>query len=806
MSRRVLALLWAVTGGGCCSDVAPTWQPLDPLVVAPDERVEVDLGAWVTDDGPLEFAVSASPGVLATVEDGSLVLVAEQGFLGATEVALTATDGCDHARTATLPVEVSADGGTVTADCLTHLRYADRTGADAVYVAGSFNGWDPRATPMVEADGVWTADLALSPGNHTYKYVEVSLTDGTEGWSCDPDADYTQCDEGYSWDPTCPVGGPSCNSLIVVPACGPPVLTVTRLDVDRDANTVAIEVAVEGELSAPVVIVDGELAAGWTGTGFSLSLSGLSEGRHTFRFAGSGPGGVAEPVYVPVWLDDTEWRRGVMYYVFVDRFADGDASLDASEGTSAESTDYLGGDWQGVIDHLDDLADLGVTVLWLTSPQDNAAGAWDGSCGATYSGYHGYWPSDAFATEGHFGDAATLHTLVDEAHARGMRVLTDWVANHVHVDHPYYSQHPEWFNPLAVCGDADNWNDIPETCWFDDYLPDIRYYDADPLVQMVDDAMAWVEEYELDGFRVDAVKHMPHSVYFNLASRVRNEVEYRAVGDGEDFYTVGETYSGDRDLIGSYVNAQELDGQFDFPVYWAIVAAFARNEIGLSNGDGSLEDTFADSEAAFAGHLMSTFLGNHDVARFLAQASGEIGSLYGDSACGDDGQLRTPDVGTDDPTPYARLRLAWTFLLTSEGLPLIYYGDEIGLPGYNDPDNRQRMKWGDALSPNEAATLAHVQALGRARRDHPAFSTGVRTGWWEGEADVYAYARVADGDQVLVLLNRGGSERTLENGLAFAGLTATSWEDVLTGDAYTAAGDRLSVTIPARASRVLVPR
>lgn len=806
--RRLRAAPLLLFGlGGCCSEVAPTWEVLDPLVIAPEERVELDLSSRVSDDGGVRFSVEAAPGVLATVEDDhTLVLVAEQGFEGETELTLTATDDCDHVVSTVWAVTVGDDPGTVPADCLTHLSYTARGDADAVYVAGSFNNWDPRATPLTRVDGVWTADLALDPGNYPYKLVEVDLTDGTEAWACDPAGDFVQCDEGYTWDPSCPLGGASCNSLLVVPACGPPTLRVTHLAIDRAAHTVEVEVAAEGEVTEPVAVVDGELAAGWTGSGFSLSLAGLSEGRHTLRFAASGPGGTAAPVYLPIWLDDTRWEQGLLYYVFVDRFANGDPSLDQSEGTSAASTDYVGGDWQGVIDHLDDLAALGVTVLWLTAPQDNAAGAWDGSCGATYSGYHGYWPSDPTEPEGHFGDAATLHTLVDEAHARGMRVLTDWVANHVHVDHPYYAQHPTWFNPPAVCGDADNWNTIPETCWFDDYLPDIRYYEADPLVQMVDDAMGWVRDYELDGFRVDAVKHMPHSVYYNFASRVRDEVEYREVGGDEDFYTVGETYSGDRALIGAYVNDRELDGQFDFPLYWAVVAAFARDEIGLSDGEGSLQDTFGDSEAAFAGHLMSTFLGNHDVARFLAQASGEIGSLYGDSACGPDGALRTPDQGTDDPTPYARLRLAWTFLLTSEGLPLVYYGDEIGLPGYNDPDNRQPMKWGAELSPNEAATLTHVQALGQARRAHPALSTGTRVAWWEGEADVYAYARVAEDDQALVILNRGEGSRTLENGLAWAGLDATAWEDVLTGEVFTADGDRLSVTVPGRGSRVLVPR
>jgi glycosidase len=538
----------------------------------------------------------------------------------------------------------------------------------------------------------------------------------------------------------------------------------------------------------------------------------------------------AERPKVPEWAESAVW-----YQIFPERFRNGDPSNDPTRDTlefqfpnvdgwrvTPWTSDYYvreewekaigedfyengifhrryGGDLQGVIDKLDYLDALGVTVIWLTAPQDNADGAFQGSCGASYSGYHGYWPISATEPEEHFGVAATLRRLVDEAHARGMRVLTDWVGNHVHVDHPYYAEHPDWFNEERLCGDADNWNDIPETCWFDSFLPDVRYYDPDPLVRMVDDAVAFAKTYDIDGYRVDAVKHMPHSVFHNFATRAA--AEFEAV---EDFYTVGETFSGDRGLIASYVGPDELDGQFDFPVYWAIVAAFARDEVGLSNGDGSLEATFADSEAAFGGNLMSTFLGNHDVARFIPQATGEIGSLYGDSACGSDGALRTPGTAPEWAEPYERLMLAWSFLLTSEGLPLVYYGDEIGLPGFNDPDNRQKMRFDGELSLNEERVLAHVQALGQARRAHPAFSRGTRVEWWGGEAGFYAYARTYEEDAVLVLLNRDGADRTVSNGLAFANLPGGTWRDVLTGDVFTSAGDALTVHVPALGSRVLV--
>lgn len=791
---------------GCCGRDAPVWLPLDPVTLEPDVRLTLELADQVTDDrDDLTFAAEGDEGVLASIDaSGTLTLLSESGFEGDTSVHLTATDACGNLAETDLDVTVGMSVGA----CVQHVTYVARgAGTQAVTIAGTFNDWDATATPMVaEGNGTWGVDLTLAPGDYPYKVVESDYGAGTANWACDPDADFVQCDEGYTWDPSCPLGGASCNSMLVVEDCTLPTLSATTVSIDRVANSATVTLAATGEIASATATLDGASIDAWTGSGFSYTASALSDGRHVFEFSVTGTDGrTPAPIHIPFWTDDNSWQNGLLYYVFVDRFSNGDTSLDVSEGTGVASTDYEGGDWQGVVNQLDYLQDLGVTVIWLTAPQDNASGAFGGSCNTSYSGYHGYWPSDPFATEGHFGDTDQLHELIDAAHARNMRVLTDWVGNHVYEGHPYYTQHPDWFNSQQLCGDADNWNTIPETCWFDTFLPDIRYYEAAPLAQMVDDAMVWAKEYDLDGYRVDAVKHMPHSVFHNFASRVRNELEFKDAGGDEDFYTVGETYSGDQGLISSYMSPDDLDAQFDFPLYWAIVSAFGRDEIGLSNGDGSLQSTRASSASAFAGFTMSTFLGNHDVARFTAMASGEISSLYGDSSCGDDGSLRTPDMPPGWSEPYDRLRLAWTFLLTNEGLPLVYYGDEIGLPGYNDPDNRQVMRFTD-LSGDESDVLTHVQVLGQARREHPAMSQGTRTDWWEGEADVWAYARVepTSGDEVIVLLNRGDSDRTLANGLSFAGLTSSTYTDVFTGEVFYAEGDSLSVWVPALGSRVLV--
>lgn len=790
---RALSLLVLA---GCCGQEPPDWLPLDPVAVSGATPLEVDLAAALVDDkGAPTIRARAEEGVSVVVQDGALFVTAEPGFEGWTRVALEAEDACGNTATTNLSVEV-VDNAPAGTECPTTLTWTGS--ASRVAVAGTFNDWSDDATPMEDVDGTWTVTLDLAPGAYPYKLV----VDGA--WQCDPAADFAHCDDGQAWDDmACAPGGNSCNSLLVVPGCDAPVLTVDTLAIDRDGNGVTVSGSASSTPSNPWATLDGEAIDAWDGATFSFAATGLSDGRHTLRFGADG----AETAYVPFWLDDGAWETGVLYFAFVDRFANGDTSNDTPEGADV---DYAGGDWQGVIDRLDYLDEMGVTALWLTAPWDNAEGPWGGSCGATYSAYHGYWP-DSAGLEEHFGDEAKLRELVDAAHARNMRVMVDWVANHVHDDHAWVTEHPEWFNPRYICeededGDGvSNWNQRTETCWFASYLPDLDYTEVDPLVTMVDDAVAFAKDYELDGYRVDAVKHMPHAVVYNLQSRILGEIEHRDAGGDEDFRTIGETFDG-ASTIAAYVGERELDSQFDFPLYWQVVAAFARDEAGLSNGDGSLKSTLDASRGSYGGALMSPFLGNHDVARFIAHASGEIASLYGDGACDSEGALRDPDVPPGWSEPYDRLMLAWTFLFATEGLPLVYYGDEIGLPGYADPDNRQPMRFGDDLSVDEARVLDHVRALGQARRAHPAMAVGTRTEWWENEADFWAWARVYEDDAVIVLLNRSDVSRTVGNGLAFAGLPQGTWEDLLTGDVFTSAGDSLTVDVPARGSRVLAPR
>ena len=150
-------------------------------------------------------------------------------------------------------------------------------------------------------------------------------------------------------------------------------------------------------------------------------------------------------------------------------------------------------------------------------------------------------------------------------------------------------------------------------------------------------------------------------------------------------------------------------------------------------------------------------------------------------------------------------------------MPLVYYGDEIGLPGYGDPDNRQPLWWHgaepnnhdaeslqDLLPSGPARVLETVRRLAKARAEHPALRGGTQTEWWDGGPGLYASAHMRDGDQAIVILNRTDTEQWLDNELSFAGLSGQTWTDVLTDEEFIANDQRLSVSVPAFSPRVLV--
>ena len=169
------------------------------------------------------------------------------------------------------------------------------------------------------------------------------------------------------------------------------------------------------------------------------------------------------------------------------------------------------------------------------------------------------------------GSEQAFKELIDIAHENGMNVLLDYVAHHVHQDHLLYKQHPEWTTPLYLPDgtmNTEKWDEHRLTTWFDTFLPTWDFSKPEVVEALTDTAMYWVNNYDLDGFRHDATKHIPEAFWQTLTRKMKSQSDKK-------LFQIGETY-GNPELISSYVNSGQMDAQFDFNLYDAMVDAFAK--------------------------------------------------------------------------------------------------------------------------------------------------------------------------------------------------------------------------------------
>jgi len=495
----------------------------------------------------------------------------------------------------------------------------------------------------------------------------------------------------------------------------------------------------------------------------------------------------------PPLLGDFDWRDAVLYFVFVDRFFDGDASNNATVPGVPGAANYQGGDWAGVLQKIEEgyFDELGVNALWLSVPMDNTDDSGLGTDGQNYSAYHGYWPSDLNAVESRFGTMADLTAVVDAAHARGIMVIVDYAMNHVHISSPVYADHPDWFWPVwdggnyCVCGDGCGWDGAAgRRCWFTDYLPDFNFTNSAARQFSVDNAIQWIQDTGIDGFRLDAVKHIEDAWITDLRARVKSDIE--PVTE-QHFYMVGETFTSDKNTIGYYVNPSTmLDGQFDFPLRAELISAV------LTRGSSMQDlDAFLGSNDGFYGAgIMSTFIGNHDVPRSIHFA--QDNPVWSNAWDGGKDKAWSGQPGLPGGTSaFERMANAFTVLYTLPGVPLIYYGDEIGLPGAGDPDNRRFMQW-SGYSSGQTLIRDHLKTLATVRAAHTALRRGTRTTVWVN-SDVLVYKMVDGGDEVFVAVNRGDGSATA------SGLPGGALTDELTGESLSGP----DVSMPPRSSRIL---
>lgn len=701
--------------------------------------------------------------------------------------------------------------------CRTTFRFTPAAGESPkqVFVAGEWNGWSTSAAPLPgpDAQGSFTARFEVPPGLHAYKLV----VDGQ--WRLDPAQPLRK------W-----VGGHE-NSAVRVLDCRTPSLRlvqkeVTRPDAGQGRFTAMIKLARgQGGFGLDAASVKATLRTSFAtqsvtpmvnGDDLALDVSSLSDGKHTLVVeARDLSGRAAPPLRLVFWVEARpfDWRDAVIYMVMTDRFRNGDPANDPAPTAGVDArADFRGGDLEGVRAAIADgtFDALGINALWLSPFHVNPQGAYPADDGVhKVTGYHGYWPIKAREVDARLGGAAALKALVAEAHAHGIRVLQDFVINHVHVEHEYVKAHPDWFRTGCVCGqNGCDWTRDRLSCQFASYLPDVDWTRPEVVEQFSDDAVWWLDTFDLDGFRVDAVKHVEDVAIFNLTARVREEFE----AAGTRVFLSGETAMGWRDCglacnadeygtINRYMGAFGLDGQADFVLYHAVpYRVFAYGDKGMIHVDyWTRQSTLSYTPGA----IMTPYLGSHDTARFVTLASyrGQDGS----HDRGVPNNKWTNIAGApSDGEPYARHRLALSWLLTAPGAPLVYYGDEYGDWGGGDPNNRTMWRQ-MGHSAEEVATLQHARALGTARRELSALRRGGYQTLLSTE-DVLVFARKADTEVAIVALSRSTKTENVQVELPSAlGLAdGTVLKDRL-GGADVTAGAQISITLPARGAAILAP-
>jgi neopullulanase len=456
----------------------------------------------------------------------------------------------------------------------------------------------------------------------------------------------------------------------------------------------------------------------------------------------------------------------VMYLIMTDRFSDGDPSndhLQSMPGTfdRTKPRAYHGGDLRGIDNHLDYIQQLGATTIWITPlyAQDPNSAA----------DYHGYGAVDMYAVNPHFGTLQDYADLALDLHHRGMKLVLDTVPNHVGPKNPWVLDPPapDWFHGTLAKHLEANGNFAPMTDphappaayrkavngWFANVLPDLNQ--SNPLVDqyLIQNAIWWIESGTLDGLRLDTFPYVDRAFWRDFHAELHTLYP--------NLTTVGEIFNPDPTIVSYFAGGATHEGidtglytPFDFPTYFALRETLTETPPASEQPITQLENVQRQDWLYPHPERLVTFLGNHDTTRFISEPG----------------------------ATEARMKLAFGLLATMRGMPQIYYGDEIGMPGGKDPDNRHDFPGGflgdakdgftaEGRTPAQESMHAWVQGLLQLRAHHPVLQTGAQqdllvddTGMVfarvEGPPPGKPLPAIAQGEIVLVLLNKATTART----------------------------------------------
>lgn len=481
--------------------------------------------------------------------------------------------------------------------------------------------------------------------------------------------------------------------------------------------------------------------------------------RSTLRIYGWGPQGASNDVLVPLeygvaiqntrLLDRNDYEAQIMYFPFIDRFNNGNTGNDAPvrDANIGVKQNFQGGDLAGITQKIRDgyFKKFNINCIWLSPITQNPEGAYQEFVAPQrwYTGYHGYWPITSSTVDHRFGTDDELHELVRVAHENGMNIILDFVAHHVHQEHPMAKKYA--CTPLDLPDGRKNirlWDgETRTTTWFDTFIPTLDLSKEDVIDAQSDSALFWVKKFGLDGYRHDAAKHIPNVFWRTMTQKLKTEV---MIPENRRLYQIGETYGSDS-LIASFMGNGLMECQFDFNLFFTARDAFA--DKGSANMR-SVADALRNSLHWYGHHsTMGYITGNHDQPRFMAYAGKGLGADENDREAG-----WNRDIAIIDPSGgFYKMQSHLAFIFTLPGVPVLYYGDEIGMVGANDPDNRRMMRF-DGLNNNELALRGLTERLTALRSGNMALIYGDTELLLSTDSQL-AYARTYLGQKVIVVFN-----------------------------------------------------
>jgi cyclomaltodextrinase len=660
--------------------------------------------------------------------------------------------------------------------------------ATSVHVAGTFNGWNKTANMLSKSsDGTWRTMVRMTPGKHLYKFV----IDNSE-WITDPRAKRNEDD-----------GGGNVNSVLMLlpkdygrPAkAGDGIIAksalrhsteVPDLNYDRGQLTLTFR-ARPGDLSHLEMFVPtstGEMCVELKEVArddlyaiyrAKMPWDRASDFKYRFMLVDGAtrayytPAGLSEAQKSPFILKAKEFKpfvtpswveKSVFYQIFPDRFANGDKGNDPRGVESWDATptyfNRFGGDAAGIRSRISYLRSLGVNAIYFNpifkSPSN-----------------HRYDASDYKLVDPEFGTNAEYFALTKELKAAGIRTMLDFAFNHTAVDFPAFmdirkngadSKFRNWYwiksYPVEVRENPtyEAWFGFPS-------MPKLNVMNPETHAFVLGVVDFWRENSSLDGLRLDVANEVDMRMWRSL----RNHVKSKAPST----YILGEEW-GD---ATKWLKGDQWDASMNYGFRDACLRFFASEDISAGEFARRLMHNF-NLYASQVSRVQYNLLSSHDTPRFLTLCGGDKG----------------------------RALLAATMLFTWPGVPSIYYGEELGMEGGRDPENRRGMEWNKNRPDN--AFLARYKKLVSIRRSSAALQSGDPQVLFISDAQQsLAFARVLDKDQAIIVVNRSASPQKLSIPIS-SDISVRRFVDALTGVSATVVKDRIAFSLAPMSSAILI--